>query len=326
MKRNAWDEIGSWLGIAPVTARTRYDNIHTAFVKSVRGRSGAGRDDVPPLRSEQEHLGWLIAHIKHRRSSTNFKSQRPRQTDKDSVKEQTENNDSSISDGQDIENLGLQDNRISDIISESQPDVRDMNSPPSPSQIDSDEEQSVHGDKGNDTSNIGNIDLLTSSASSTFGPTKETPKSLKPASSGSYSGRKRSWPKVSKPVAATDVDREFIKTVTSLQKAIFSSSNKPEQEIEPFDEDRHFCLTLVGQFKNLEPRYKSMAKLQIIQVMNDIEWMRSAPQAQQVPHQFGGQFRQMVPRTEYTTGDSTPLQNQPFNQPHPSTQLSRGVY
>ena len=35
MKRNAWDEIGSSLGIAPVlvTARTRYDNIRTAFSK-----------------------------------------------------------------------------------------------------------------------------------------------------------------------------------------------------------------------------------------------------------------------------------------------------
>ena len=196
----------------------------------------------------------------------------------DSVKEQTENDPvfrSSISDGEDIENLGLQDNRISDIISESQPDVREVNSPPSPSQIDSDEEQSVHGANGNDTSNIGNIDLLTSSASSTFGPTKETLKSLTPASSGSCSGRKRLWSKVSKPVAATDVDREFMKTMTSRQKAISSSSNKPEQEVEPFDEGRHFCLSLVVQFKNLEPRYKLLAKLQIVQVINDIEWMRS---------------------------------------------------
>ena len=52
----------------------------------------------------------------------------------------------------------------------------------------------------------------------------------------------------------------------------------------------------------------------------------SAPQAQQVPHQFGGQFRQIMPCTEYTAGHSTQFQNQPFNQLHPSTQLSGGVY
>ena len=51
MKRNAWDEIGLSLRTAPVTARTRYDNIRTAlskYLKSLRGRPGAGRDDVPP--------------------------------------------------------------------------------------------------------------------------------------------------------------------------------------------------------------------------------------------------------------------------------------
>ena len=76
-KRNAWKEISEKLGIETAEAQKRYNNIRTMFskyVKRVRSvRSGSGRSDVPQLREDLEYLRWLVTHIRHRPSTTNFK-------------------------------------------------------------------------------------------------------------------------------------------------------------------------------------------------------------------------------------------------------------
>ena len=81
-KRNAWKGISAKLGIPVEEATKRYNNIRTVFSKYIKRmtstRSGSGRNDVPELRKDMEHLRWLIVHIKHRRGTTNL---RRRKTD-----------------------------------------------------------------------------------------------------------------------------------------------------------------------------------------------------------------------------------------------------
>eukprot|EP00795_Rhopilema_esculentum_P015922 gene15922-7256_t len=81
----------------------------------------------------------------------------------------------------------------------------------------------------------------------------------------------------------TKTNDEFLNTMHSMQKAMTDTAS-PEQE--SFDDDKHFCSSLLGPMRSLEPRYKSMAKLQIMNVFNDIEWHKDSQQKahyQQVP-------------------------------------------
>ena len=80
-KKNAWKEIAAKLGIDQTEAKTRYNSIRTNFSKYIRklrdaSRSGAGRNDLPEIKGEYEHLRWLLNHIKHRQGTSNF-SRRP---------------------------------------------------------------------------------------------------------------------------------------------------------------------------------------------------------------------------------------------------------
>ena len=76
-KRNTWKEISEKLGIEIAEAQKRYNNIRTMFSRYVKRlrtiRSGSGRSDVPELREDLEYLRWLVTHIRHRPSTTNFK-------------------------------------------------------------------------------------------------------------------------------------------------------------------------------------------------------------------------------------------------------------
>ena len=91
------------------------------------------------------------------------------------------------------------------------------------------------------------------------------------------------------------MDRKFSKTINSLQQAISTTSPEPTaiKPKETVDEDRHFCLSLVGQLKDFKPRYKYIAKLQIMQMMDNVDWIRAAPHAQ-APHQQLGSFPQSM--------------------------------
>ena len=63
-KNNTWKEISETLGITVEQAKTRYSTIRTNFSKYIKKqrsiRSGSGRDDVPEIKKECEHLRWLL--------------------------------------------------------------------------------------------------------------------------------------------------------------------------------------------------------------------------------------------------------------------------
>ena len=55
-------------------------------------------------------------------------------------------------------------------------------------------------------------------------------------------------------------------TVNQITEELGKTSNAPPHLDN--DEDRYFCLSLVGQLREVEPRYKSMATLQIMKIFN----------------------------------------------------------
>ena len=76
-KNNAWKEVSLTLGIEADEAKRKYNTIRTRFSKYIRKlksiRSGSGRDAVPEIKGEFEHLRWLVTYIKHRQGSANFR-------------------------------------------------------------------------------------------------------------------------------------------------------------------------------------------------------------------------------------------------------------
>ena len=121
--------------------------------------------------------------------------------------------------------------------------------------------------------------------------------------------------KKKKPVAPNDVDAEFLQTMKTISNAIKDiddpSETKPS-ESEGLDEDKHFCLSLVGQLKNLEPRYKSMVKFQI---MNDVEWMKFSNSQPQIHRQHHAPFMAPMLNSEKYK-EFQPYEQQSFIQHH----------
>ena len=81
------------------------------------------------------------------------------------------------------------------------------------------------------------------------------------------------------------MDHQFLKAMNGLHKRLDQQKNEADLRIEE-DEDKYFCLSLVGQLKSLEPRLKSMAKLNIMKVFNDIEWSKASFPMMQQPNQY----------------------------------------
>ncbi len=107
---------------------------------------------------------------------------------------------------------------------------------------------------------------------------------------------KKPWSKAAQTTPRTnDLDKEFLKAVHSLKEAIKEPQGAEDNEV---DDDHYFCLSLMGQLNDLEPRFKSMAKLQIMKVFNDIEWSRmSLSQSQpysvpSLPIQYSQQIKE----------------------------------
>ena len=99
--------------------------------------------------------------------------------------------------------------------------------------------------------------------------------------------KKKAWSKESKPCNTGEIDREFLNTMNSIQKAMVEPTTVHKSS--GSDDDEHFCLSLVGPLKSLEPRYKSVAKLQIMKVFNDIEWQKDSHQQAQHNQLSSGQ-------------------------------------
>ena len=79
-------------------------------------------------------------------------------------------------------------------------------------------------------------------------------------------------------MSCTEIDKEMFKTMSSIQHAINNSftgtSEAKPDELEK-DEDRLFCLSLVGQLKGLDSMAKSMVKLQIMGALHEAQWPRN---------------------------------------------------
>ena len=259
-KNNAWREISATLGMDMEDAKRKYNSIRTNFskyLKRVRSTgSGSGRSDLLEIKEEFEYLRWLLVHIKHRKSTTNFKRK-----------------------------------QTPDIISNSNSFI---SSPSTGTMVDADQEMD-----GDDEEGIESESLCSEEARRTATATShiEIDKAIDDVSSPDLSleerigenqnvpgakqgdgtpeceppkGKKRPWSKEVNPPATNEMDREFLKALKSLKKSIEQPEKEKKQD--EMDDDYHFCLSLVGPLKNLEPRFKSMAKFQIMKIFNDIEW------------------------------------------------------
>ena len=71
VKKNAWQAVANTLKIDVASAQQRYNNIRTNFskyIKSLKGKSGSGRDDLVNIRPNYKYLRWLCSHTKHRQT------------------------------------------------------------------------------------------------------------------------------------------------------------------------------------------------------------------------------------------------------------------
>ena len=270
-------------------------------VKRLRSvRSGSGRNDVPQLREDLEYLRWLVTHIRHRPSTTNFKrrtteevvqammSEPSELTDNESAgeDEETQIDVDDTEDGSVDKGNKKQEESAIEITSNSG-EVDQAGPMYSPSGLD-DEVGSITTQSPAPTLELAHVANTSACSTSPTTSVMDAPKNKNVTTSKSLPSvtakpKKKAWSKESKPCNTGEIDREFLNTMNSIQKAIVEPTtvHKPSGS----DDDEHFCLSLVGPLKSLEPRYKSMAKLQIMKVFNDIEWHKD-PYQQAQHHQL----------------------------------------
>ena len=322
------------MGIGVEEAQTRYKSIRRNFSKYVKRikctRSGAGRSDLPEIKEDYEHLRWLITHIKQRKSVSNFRQKneeevcRKEEEDVDSSGPNcgvTENgtDDEEVESGSSYdynEGIGINYGSFKDM-------VADLTNKPEDEEISNilEEPSSTPGSKRSSS-------VILSRAST---PDVELPKkkekklqNLTPAAPTlmntrtTHKAKKRAWAKEKKPIAPIDVDAEFFQTMKAISHAIKDKdgpSQTKSSESEDLDEDKHFCLSLVGQLKNLERRYKSMVKIQILKIFNDVEWMKFSNSQPQIHQQHHTQFMAPMFNSEGSK-EFQPYEQQSFMQHH----------
>ena len=114
------------------------------------------------------------------------------------------------------------------------------------------------------------VDLVLSDSSST--------PSVSNASFMSHS-EKQPWAKYKRTNSEfEEVDKAMLKTVDCLQKSIVARQQKINNESD--DEDRLFSLSLVATLKRLGPREKAIAKMQMQQVLFNLEFPLAMPAQQ----------------------------------------------
>ena len=298
-KKNAWKQVCMKLGMELEIAQKRYTSIRTMFSKYVKHtkflKSGSGREDVPEIRQDLKYLGWLKCRIKTRGSITNFQNKK-RNTSTVLVSE-INSVCSRSSDSEDEEDIGEQEVRNNAHLMET----------------DSQEDKK----ESNEFKPLESADKVDESIESSAPSITPPPVIEKPKASISSNleapetpmvpkkSKKNAWSKSQKSMHELEIDRQFISTMHNMNKAISNYSASSVAEKNALDNDEHFFLSLVGHLHALEPRYKTMAKIQIMKVFNDIEWMK-APQ----PH------NQTASGYNYMASNPNPYgqQNQPLQQ------------
>ena len=335
-KKNAWKEIGLALNIDWAEAQTRYNSIRTNFSKYIKRqrsiRSGSGIGDVPEIKPEYEHLRWLLTHIQHRRSTTNFKR---KPTTEMLSSEEESGNDGGFDRGTEVyDEVEVQDDIDMQIGEEIyQTENLDASSPEQKSTVSSAEkvwelQPAVSRETGaedeRDSSSL-HVSLdegsdISTSATATKKQTipitakrslnsNQTKKDQSAKEERKKKPRKGAWSKESKPMAAVEMDKEFFKTMNSLKKAIDDEPRQPKHVAnnDGSDDDYHFCLSLVGLLKHLEPHHKVMAKFQIMKIFNDIESLKIREKCQENQQQFG------YPTQSYGDANMNPYRQHAYN-------------
>ena len=113
--------------------------------------------------------------------------------------------------------------------------------------------------------------------------TKEVADGPKPKPSKST---KKAWTKSNRAPTNKEFDKEFIKTMHSIRNAIEPETPKKPLGHKDDDDDRFFCLSLISQLKQMDTKCKSLAKVQIVKIFSDIEWMKLYP----APPQFSWMY------------------------------------
>eukprot|EP00795_Rhopilema_esculentum_P003869 gene3869-15166_t len=296
-KRNAWKETSQKLGIDIAEAQKRYNNIRTTFSKYAKRlkcvRSGSGRSDVPELRSDMEYLRWL----EYLPGTTNFK----RRTN-DVINAMSEITEDSADDDEEETTKTDDELGILDAGMGQNKEIEEYAGASEERPIESQDIFSAGDEAGSTNEDHPQSIFLKSSLSSesqispasAYESASQTPSPSPPGSDSASPSfavasnsrksvaastnkrlsklpvkvTKKAWSKEKKPISIVEMDREFLNTMHSMQKAMTDTAS-PEQE--SFDDDKHFCLSLLGPMRSLEPRYKSMAKLQIMKIFNDIK-------------------------------------------------------
>ena len=111
-------------------------------------------------------------------------------------------------------------------------------------------------------------------------------------------------------MSTIELDKEFIKTMSSFKKALEDEPRQPKSVTsnDGYDDDHHFCLSLVGLLKHLEPHHKVMAKFQIMKIFNDIESAKILEKHQETQQQFG------YPTQCYCDANIYPYRQHGYNQ------------
>ena len=278
-KKNAWLELSKKVGVDVAEAQKRYNSIRTSFSKYLRKQraakvTGTGRNDLPEIKEEFEYLRWLITHIKHRSTTDNFESSIKRRKVEDDESEEERNEEQS------------------EVCDENQSDTtNDQDTTCTSNGICS--RESSHNDIDESTS--------TTSDNSTLDKvdTKEAevPKP-KPT--------KKAWTKSNRGPTNKEFDQEFLKTMHSIRNAIEPEMPKKSLQYDDDDDDRLFCLSLVSQLKKMDTKCKALAKVEIMKVFSNIEWMTSSPVPQP---QFSERRGNTYVPPEYNVYRSPPFQS-----------------
>eukprot|EP00112_Aurelia_sp_Birch-Aquarium-sp1_P002537 Seg128.12 transcript_id=Seg128.12/GoldUCD/mRNA.D3Y31 product="hypothetical protein" protein_id=Seg128.12/GoldUCD/D3Y31 len=271
-KKNAWKAIGLELSIDWAEAQTRYNSIRTNFSKYIKRqrsiRSGSGIGDVPEIKPENGHLRWLLNTYSTEESTPIFKRKR---TTKCFRQEKSQ------------EMMVMW--REKQFNLDEGPDIlHTLRLPPKKAYSQSQAKRSLDPNHSNEGQSV-----------------KEERKKKT---------RKGAWSKDAKPVSAIEIDRELVKTMSSLKKAIDDEptrQSKPVANDDGSDDDYHFCLSLVGLLKHLEPHHKVMAKFQIMKIFNDIESAKIREKCQETQQQFG------YPAQSYSDANMNPYRQHAYN-------------
>lgn len=134
---------------------------------------------------------------------------------------------------------------------------------------DEDEDEDQHANPFENASNLS----VSPAPESTGGSSSvdDEQEGLKRSRQGENDSNTRPWAKGAKKVKKSDVDNKFFKTIDNFEKT-FSSRVNALNEKSCEDEDLLFCKSIAAQIRRLPLEKKGLAKCQILQMLQSIEF------------------------------------------------------